>query len=229
MPPRRRPAKTGTVVGYVRVSTEEQADSGLGLDAQRAKLTAECAHHSWTLTEVLADEGISAKAMDNRPALQEALRRVESGAVQILMVSKLDRLSRSVHDFTGLLERSVRQGWTLVVLDLGIDTATPNGKFMAHVLASVAQLERELIGQRTSDALQAKKAQGAILGRPDRTPPKLAAKIVKARADGASLRAIAERLNEREESTSQGGARWYGSTVAAVLAHAEAEAARRGK
>src|SRR4051794_39498727 len=106
MPPRRRLAREGTVIGYVRVSTEEQADSGLGLEAQRAKLAEEARRRGWDLVGVLADEGVSAKEMDSRPGLQAALDRVESGDAQILLVSKLDRLSRSVHDFTGLLKRA---------------------------------------------------------------------------------------------------------------------------
>lgn len=224
MPPRRQAAPVGSVVGYVRVSTEEQADSGLGLEAQRAKLVAECSRHGWTLTEVLADEGISAKAMDNRPALREALARVETGAAQILMVSKLDRLSRSVHDFSGLLDRAGRNGWALVAADIGVDTSTPAGEAMANVMASFAQLERRLIGQRTSDALQAKRAQGARLGRPDRQPVSIVHLIAKLRRDGATLAEIGRVLTERGTPTSQGGAKWYPSTVAAVLRRSDAAA-----
>lgn len=217
MPPRRKTAAQGTVVGYIRVSTEEQADSGLGLEAQRATLLAECARRGFALLEVLADEGISAKEMANRPGLLTALERVESGAAQILMVSKLDRLSRSVHDFTGLLQRAERRGWALIACDLGVDTSTPAGEAMANVMASFAQLERKLIGQRTSDALQAKKRAGAILGRPDRTAPETVTRIRRMRKRGASLRAIADKLNKDGVPTSQGGTQWWPSTVAAVL------------
>lgn len=225
MAPRRKAAEPGTVVGYVRVSTEEQADSGLGLEAQRAKLAAECERQGWTLVAVLADEGISAKRMDNRPALHEALALVESGGATTLMASKLDRLSRSVHDFTGLVDRADKNGWLLVVLDLGVDTSTPSGDMMANVMAAFAQFERKLIGQRTSDALQAKKAQGARLGRPDRHSPETVAKIVSLRVAGEKLVAIAAALTEQRVPTSQGGARWYPSTVAAVLRRPEAHAA----
>ncbi len=217
MPPRRKTAAQGTVVGYIRVSTEEQAESGLGLDAQRATLTSECARRGYTLIEVLADEGVSAKEMANRPGLLAALDRVETGAAQILMVSKLDRLSRSVHDFTGLLHRAERRGWALIACDLGVDTSTPAGEAMANVMASFAQLERKLIGQRTSDALQAKKRAGAVLGRPDRAATETVQRIRRMRARGSSLQAIADKLNRDGVPTSQGGARWWPSTVAAVL------------
>lgn len=222
MPPRRRAAEPGTVIGYVRVSTEEQTDSGLGLHAQRDKLAEECARRGFTLVDVLADEGISAKEMDNRPGLQEALARVERGEAQILMVSKLDRLSRSVHDFTGLLKRAERTGWALIACDIGVDTSTPQGELMANIMASFAQHERKLIGQRTSDALQAKKRAGAILGRPQRAPIEVVMRIVRLRRAGATLQGIADQLTEQGVATSQGGARWYASTVAAVLRRPEA-------
>jgi DNA invertase Pin-like site-specific DNA recombinase len=222
--PRRKTAEPGTVVGYIRVSTEEQANSGLGLETQRAKLVTECDRQGWTLVDVLADEGISAKRMDNRPALQRALARVENGDAAILMVAKLDRLSRSVHDFTGVVARADRNGWSLVVLDLGVDTSTPTGDMMANVMASFAQFERKLIGQRTADALQVKKAQGARLGRPDRAAPETVARIVAMRRGGATLSAIATALTAEGVPTSQGGARWYPSTIAAVLRRADAAA-----
>lgn len=224
VPPKKKTAEAGTVLGYVRVSTEEQAESGLGLEAQRAKLAEECTRRGYRLIDVLADPGLSGKEMLKREKLTEALERIEAGEAQILMVSKLDRLSRSVHDFTGLLGRAQKRGWTLVAADIGIDTNTPTGEAMANVMASFAQLERRLIGQRTSDALQALKAQGVILGRRQRSSPEIIAQIVDMRRKGATLAAIADTLTEHGVPTSQGGQRWYPSTVAAVLARPEAAA-----
>ena len=154
--------------GAGAVSTEEQAASGLGLDAQRAAVERYAAAQGWELVEVLADEGTSGKSLEGRVALDQALNRVEGrGRVaQASVVAKLDRLSRSLLDFAALMERSRRNGWQLVALDLGVDTATPSGEMMANVLATFAQFERRLIGQRTRDALAAKKAAGARLGRP---------------------------------------------------------------
>jgi len=86
------------------------------------------------------------------------------------MVSKLDRLSRSLLDFAGLMHRAQVGGWNVVALDLGIDLATPAGEFMASVMASAAQWERRIIGQRTRDALAVRKAEGHRLGRPSSLP-----------------------------------------------------------
>lgn len=220
MPTKQKRAPTGSVLGYVRVSTDEQADSGLGMEAQRETLRAECARRGYTLLDVCSDEGISAKTIENRPGLLAALQRVEASEAHILMVAKLDRLSRSVHDFTGLLQRAEQRGWALAACDLGVDTNTPAGEAMANVMATFAQLERKLIGQRTSDALQAKKRAGAILGRPDRASPETAARIAGLREGGESLRKIAARLNADAVPTSQGGEFWYASSVAAVLRRA---------
>jgi DNA invertase Pin-like site-specific DNA recombinase len=223
VPPRRKQADPSSAVTYVRVSTEDQADSGLGLDGQRAAVNAECERRDWTIVAALADEGISAKAIDNRPGLLAALDMLDGGHAASLVVAKLDRLSRSVHDFTGMVDRAQRNGWTLVVLDLGVDTSTPSGEMMANVMASFAQFERKLIGQRTSAALQALKRQGVVLGQPNRSAPALVDRIVHMREQDMSLRAIADQLTTESVPTSQGGARWYASTVAAVLRRPDAQ------
>ncbi len=220
MPAKRKQAPRGSVIGYIRVSTAEQRDSGLGLDAQRDTLIAECDRRGYTLLDVCADEGLSAKSIEKRPGLLAAVSRVEAAEAQILMVSKLDRLSRSVHDFTGLLKRAEQHRWALVVCDLNVDTSTPAGEAMAHMMATFAQFERRLIGQRTSDALQAKLRAGGVLGRLDRASPELMALIVGLREDGESLRKIAARLNADDVPTSQKGQLWYASSVAAVLRRA---------
>lgn len=211
------PALTTTVVGYVRVSTEEQGNSGLGLEAQRAAIHAECERRGWTLLETFEDAGASGKSMNGRPALEQALEAVQSGLAGGLVVAKLDRLSRSLLDFAALMEQARRQGWALVALDLGVDTSTPAGEMMANVMATFAQFERRLIGQRTKDALAIKKGQGVRLGRPRLLDQAVVDRIAAQRASGASLRAIADALNEDRVPTAQGGALWYASTVRAVL------------
>jgi DNA invertase Pin-like site-specific DNA recombinase len=215
-------------IGYTRVSTDEQVGSGLGLAAQTAALVAEAGHRGWAL-EVIQEDGLSAKNL-KRPALTDALRRLDRHEADVLVVSKLDRLSRSVADFGGLLERASKRGWSVVCLDLGVDTTTPVGEFTANVVVSASQYERRLIGQRTSAALQAKKAMGERLGRPRQLPAEVVARVVVARADGASLAVIAASLNQDEVPTAQGGAKWHPSTVAAVLKSAALDdetAARR--
>ncbi len=157
------------VIGYVRVSTAEQADSGLGLAAQRSTIEAECDHRGWTLSAVYEDAA-SGKSMSGRRALGEAIGVLDEGDASALVVAKLDRLSRSVVDAAELLNRAQRAGWALVACDLGVDTTTPAGEAMANVMATFAQLERRLIGQRTRDALAMAKAAGVRLGRPPVLP-----------------------------------------------------------
>lgn len=214
---RTRTAPTGTAVGYLRVSTAEQADSGAGLDAQRATIEAECARRGWTLVAVYVDAGASGKSLDKRPQLAEALAAVESGTAAALVVAKLDRLSRSVRDAADLLDQAQHRGWALVAADLGVDTSTPTGEAMAGMMATFAQLERKLIGQRTSDALAAKAASGVRLGRPSTLPAEVVQRIVDEHAAGAGWSAIARGLNADEVPTAQGGATWYPATVRKVM------------
>ncbi|MDP5184782.1 recombinase family protein [Blastococcus sp. BMG 814] len=201
-------------IGYVRVSTDEQVSSGLGLAAQRAAIEAEAGRRGWDL-HVLADEGRSAKDL-NRPALTEALDRLDRRQADVLVVAKLDRLSRSVGDFGALLDRAARRGWSVVCLDLGVDTTTPVGEFTANVVVSAAQYERRLIGQRTRDALAAARARGTRLGRPQVLSGDVVARIVGLRRGGASFRAIAAQLEADGVPTARGGATWHASTVKAV-------------
>lgn len=203
-------------IAYLRVSTEEQAASGLGLEAQRGRVVEEIARRGWESVAVLADEGYSAKSLD-RPAITEALRMLTAGEADALVVAKLDRLSRSLLDFAALMDRSRREGWEVVALDLGMDTSTPSGEMLAGVMATFAQYERRLIGQRTRDALAVKRAQGVRLGRPVGLPPEVRDRIAAERAGGATLPAIAEGLNRDQVPTAQGGRCWYPSTVAAVV------------
>src|SRR5438270_7418861 len=154
------------VIGYVRVSTDEQVESGAGLAAQRSAIAAECSRRGWKLAALLEDAGASGGSMRGRPGLHCALETIEAGRADALVVAKLDRLSRSLLDFASLMDRSRRRGWSLVALDLGVDTTTPQGELMATVLASFAQFERRLIGVRTKEALAEKRAMGVQLGRP---------------------------------------------------------------
>ena len=101
----------------------------------------------------------SARSLVSRPGLARALADIERGAASVLVVAKLDRLSRSLLDFAALMERSRKQGWAVVALDLGVDTTTPSGEMMANVLAVFAQFERRLIGQRTREALAVKRGR----------------------------------------------------------------------
>jgi DNA invertase Pin-like site-specific DNA recombinase len=187
--------RSSAAIGYVRVSTSEQADSGLGLKAQRAAIGAEAARRGWELAEVYEDAGASAKALTGRPALSQALDALAGGRASVLIVSKLDRLARSVNDFSGLVRRAEREGWALVVVDLAVDMTTPTGGMLANITAAVAEWERGVISQRTKDALAVRKAQGVTLGRPRQLDPAVAKRIRAERAGGATLQAIADGLN----------------------------------
>jgi DNA invertase Pin-like site-specific DNA recombinase len=205
-----------SVVGYVRVSTSEQADSGAGLEAQRAAISGAAQRRGWQLVHVFEDAGASGKSMNGRPGLTGALDVVERGDADALAVAKLDRLSRSLLDFAALMERARKRGWNLIALDLGVDTSTPSGEMMASVLATFAQFERRLIGQRTKDALAVKRAQGVRLGRPREIPEATVARISDLYRAGLSVAAIARRLNEDGVSTPRGG-RWHSPGVKRAL------------
>lgn len=215
---RKKPTDPSIVVAYTRVSTEEQAVSGAGLDAQLASIESEIARRGWTLVTTYTDAGVSGKSVVNRPALASAIAAVESGEAGTLVVAKLDRLSRSLLDFAELMARAQRGGWNIVALDLGIDLSTPAGEFLASVMASAAQWERRIIGQRTRDALAAKRAAGVRLGRPSEVPVHVLDRIATARAGGRSLRGIAADLTAAGEPTVRGGAVWSSSSVQAILA-----------
>ncbi len=213
---RKRAAQTDAVIGYVRVSTTEQADSGAGLAAQETLIRSECERRGLRLARIHMDAGVSGKTLD-RPALAEALADLDTGRAAALVVAKVDRLSRSVQDFASLLERASRHGWAVVALDLGVDMTTPSGEMLAHVIASVAQYERRLIGQRTRDALAARRAAGVRLGRPRLLDPVIADKVRGLREAGMTLQGVADTLNAQGTTTATGRA-WTLGMVRKVLA-----------
>jgi site-specific DNA recombinase len=152
------------VVGYVRVSSEGQATEGVSLDAQRTKLAAYCLAMDLELVALEADEGVSAKTL-RRPGLQRALAALEEGRADAVLVTKLDRLTRSVRDLGDLVERYFGgERWSLLSVGDSIDTKTAAGRLVLNVLVSVAQWEREATGERTRDALAEVKRQGGTLG-----------------------------------------------------------------
>src|SRR5690606_18203824 len=171
----------------------EQARSGLGLEAQRSRIADEAGRRGWVITWA-CDDGYTASNL-NRPALTDSLAALRAGEGAGLVVAKLDRLSRSLMDFAALMETARSEGWAVVALDLGVDMSTPSGEMLANVLASFAQYERRLIGQRTTDALAALRALGVVLGRPRVVSAAVAERIGRWRAAGCTWRAIADALN----------------------------------
>lgn len=209
------PRSVHRVLGYGRVSTDEQGDNGAGLAAQRKAIRAEAKARGWELVETVEDVA-SGKSM-NRPGIQSALAKLAAGEADALICAKLDRLGRDVGDFADLLKRSQREGWALRLLDLDIDTSSSAGEAMANVLVTFAQFERRRIGERTREGLAVKRAEGVQLGRPRQLPAKVVTRIRNLRSRGHSLAKIAERLNADNVPTAHGGAKWHPSTVRAVL------------
>lgn len=202
-------------LGYIRVSTQGQAIEGVSLDAQRDTLLKEAARRGWQI-EIVADEGVSGAGGDQK-SLKSALTSLDEGSFDVLMVTRLDRLTRSVASLGAILARAQQHQWELVLLSPGIDTTEPAGRFTTSILACAAQYERDLISQRTKEALSHRRAQGGSLGRPRNVDRRVVERIKQQRADKKSLRAIADQLNAEGIPTAQGGARWHASTVSAVL------------
>lgn len=200
-------------IAYLRVSTDKQADRGVSLDAQKAKVEAYATLYGLELVDVVIDAGVSAKTLD-RPGLTRALTAIAAGEAAALLVVKLDRLTRSVIDLGTLIDRHFGdKGAALMSVSEQIDTRSAAGRLVLNVLMSVAQWEREAIGERTSAAMAHKAARGEYTG--GRAPygftiaddgatlvklPAEQAVIAEARelrASGLSLRAIAAELDKR--------------------------------
>jgi DNA invertase Pin-like site-specific DNA recombinase len=209
-------------IGYVRCSTSEQADSHAGLDAQRVSILEEARRRGWDEIQIIEDAGYSAKDL-KRPGIQLALEALRAGRADVLVVAKLDRLSRSLLDFATIMQTATRERWGLIALDLGVDTASISGRAVASVLAVFSQLEREMIGLRTKEALAARKAAGVKLGRPRLMGADVAATIAALRRDGLTMAAIADKLTLDGVPTVGGGRSWYASTVRRVLKRDDAE------
>ena len=203
------------VLAYLRVSTDAQGDSGWGLDAQRAAIEEAASHRGWAVVDWVVDTA-SGKSLD-RPGIQEALVRLENGGPKVLVAAKLDRLSRSAIDFLSLVKRAEENGWALVMLDPSVDMTEPMGRFTAGILAHVAELEREMISQRTKVALARAKARGTRLGRPSALALDVAERIESMRDAGLTLGAIAEALNSEGVPTPTGRGHWWPASVSQAL------------
>jgi DNA invertase Pin-like site-specific DNA recombinase len=221
------------VIGYVRVSTDEQAATGVSLAAQREKLTAYAALYGLRIVDLVEDAGQSAKSL-KRPGLQRALELLEAGEAQGLLIAKLDRLSRSVKDWNALIDGyfGERGGFDLFSVGDSIDTRSAAGRLVLNVLMSVGQWEREAIGERTRDALRHKRNKGQrISGRipfgyrlaedgvslvEEPTEQAILREIDALRAAGLSLRKIAAALNREGVPTKEGGP-WQHTTIRGIL------------
>lgn len=216
--------------GYVRVSTDEQAEHGLSLRAQRKKIRDYAALHNLKLVKIYADEGISGRTLD-RPSFHALLDIVKNRADETVIVYRLSRLSRSTRDLLFLIEDVFQQGNTrLISITEHIDTRSSMGRFFLTIMAALAQMERELIAERTKAALAFKREQGQRLGaapygfrindKGDHVPVPKELKVVKRifalRKKDHSYAAIADQLNKDNVPTKRGKA-WYPSTVRYIV------------
>lgn len=214
-------------LGYARVSTDSQSESGAGLAAQRSAIHAEVSRRGWDLVEVLEDAGYSGRDF-KRPAVMTAMAMLERGEADALVVAKLDRLSRSMLDFATVMATARKQAWGLISLDCAVDTTTPAGEAMMSVLVTFAQFERRLIGQRTSEALREMRSQGRAYGSvaygwnregdrliPDDAEQRVLVRIKRSRGRGLSYDRIAQSLNRSQVPAKRGGS-WSSMSVRSV-------------
>ncbi len=208
------------VIGYIRVSTEEQAAGGTSMGAQAAKLKGYAQLYEHDLVDLVEDPGASAKTLD-RPGLRRALAMLERGEADGLLVAKLDRLTRSVRDMAHLLEPELFGGrFELLSVEEQLDTRTPVGRLVINILAAVSQWEREEIGKRTRTGLQFLRSQGVRLGAPATDDPAVIARVLELRRDGLSYREICGVLTAEGWPTLRGGA-WSTSVVKRIMSGTE--------
>jgi DNA invertase Pin-like site-specific DNA recombinase len=220
-------------IGYVRVSTDRQAEQGVSLEAQEAKIRAMATVQGAELLDVIIDGGESAKNL-NRPGLQRLLTFVDSGRVEAVIVAKLDRLTRSVKDLCSLLELFEKRGVALISVAESLDTASAAGRLVITIMAAVSQWEREAIGERTRDALRHKRTSGERVGNirfgfrlspdgkhvePDPGEQGVLTEIRHLRQSGHTLRGIAAALNRKALHTRCGSA-WRPEHVARIIKQA---------
>jgi DNA invertase Pin-like site-specific DNA recombinase len=224
------------VVGYVRVSSEDQARDGVSLDAQREKVGLYAALHGLDLAETISDPGVSAKTLD-RPGLSRVLAMLDDGTIAGVVVFKLDRLTRSLGDWSHLIDRHFgeRAGRSLMSVSESIDTRTAGGRMVLNIMMTVAQWEREVIVERTRGAMAFKRSKGErISGRipygsrladdgrmlvPAPDEVMVATEALALQAAGWSLRRIAAELDRRGIPTKMGDP-WTFSGVRRLLKRA---------
>ena len=216
--------------GYARVSTDDQAKEGISLDLQEQKIEAYAMLRDLTLIETIRDEGYSGKDLE-RPGLERLLRLIQSDEAEAVIVYKLDRLTRSTGDLLNLVENKFKRGNTrFLSITEQIDTETAMGKFFLTIMGAMAQMERELISERTAAAFQYKREKGDSMGlipygynRRDgqlienQEEMRVIRRMKRWRKEGLSYRKIADRLNERGTKPRRKGSKWYGSSVRLIL------------
>lgn len=206
----------GIAYCYARVSTQMQVEDGMSLGAQEKQLIAAAEAAGYTAV-ILREEGRSGKSIQGRPVLRNALEDLDSGKAKALFVTRLDRLARSTRDFLSIVDRSHKYGWRLALLDLGLDTASYQGRFVVTIMSAMAEMERGMISERQKDVHEDRRQNGKVWG-VDLGPLPLVKddirdRIVSEREAGFSFQEIADKLNFESIPTATGKDKWYKSSV----------------
>ena len=213
-------APIGKALLYARVSTQMQVNDGVSLDVQERQLVTAAEFHGFASWEVVREEGRSGKSVKGRPALLDALGRLERKEADALIVTRIDRLARSTTDFLDIVDMANKQGWRLIMLDLNLDTSSYQGRFVVTVMSALAEMERGIIAARQKDVHKDRRERGIVwgvdMGPRNKTPLDIRNRIVLERGSGRSYRQIADGLNEDEVPT-QNGKVWYASTVKNIM------------
>jgi site-specific DNA recombinase len=221
------------VVGYIRVSTREQAETKLSLTHQEEKIRAYASSKDLNIDHIYNDAAESAKDL-NREAIRQLLADVEKGKIGHVIIYKLDRLIRNVENLGFLVRLFDKKIVTLSSVQESLDTSNASGRFVVNILGNIAQWEREQIQERTQAALDVKRRrgeklggivpygfrsrQGRLIGHPDEQ--KVLREVLKSRKGGEGYQDIAESLNKRKVKP-RNGARWYASTIRSICLRAE--------
>lgn len=223
-------------IGYTRCSTNEQADSGLGLEAQAERVRAYCTLKGLRMVDLITDAGVSGgKALATRDGGRALLDALKSKRADAVVMLKLDRMFRNAGDCLTTVEQWERQGVSLHIADLGgnaIDTTSAAGRFMLVVLAGAAEMERNLTRERTRSAMAVKRANGQRIGTipygfdladdrstliANESEQAVIEDIRGMRKSGAKLQEIADKLTERGIVTKTGRTKWGHPAVARIL------------
>jgi len=210
----------GKALLYARVSTQLQVNDGVSLDVQERQLISAAGLAGFTDYELIREEGRSGKSITGRPALTAALKRLDTGDAQALFVTRIDRLARSTKDFLSIIDRANANKWRLVMLDLNLDTASYQGRFVVTIMSALAEMERGIIAERQKDVHKDRRARGIKwgidMGPKNKTSEEIKERIRSERSKGKSFRAIADGLNKDGIPTQNGG-KWYATTVKNIL------------
>jgi DNA invertase Pin-like site-specific DNA recombinase len=197
-----------------------QVNDGVSLDVQERQLIQAAELAGFTEYELVREEGRSGKSISGRPALTDALKRLDSGEAQALFVTRIDRLARSTKDFLNIIDRANNKGWRLVMLDLNLDTSSYQGRFVVTIMSALAEMERGIIAARQKDVHKDRRERGVVwgvdMGPKNKTPEEVKARISSERSSGASFRQIAEGLN-RDQIPTQNHRKWHPTTVKNLL------------